>query len=88
MKKPIHFTHHAEVKLLLLRQHGFKMTKRDIAAILREPMRICLGYSGRKVAENHITNEYILRVIFEESPSELRVITMYPARGDRYESKL
>ena len=86
MEKPITFTRHAEFKLLLLGKHGFRLSKRDVQEVLREPIRIRQGYAGRKIAEQPITNEHLLRVVFEESASEIKVITMYPARRNRYES--
>ncbi len=85
MERPIIFTDHAEFKLLLLGRHGFKLLKQDIRDILREPQRILSGYAGRKIAEKPITKEHTLRVVFEESPSAIKVITMYPARRNRYE---
>jgi hypothetical protein len=88
MSKIIVFTHHAEFKLVLLTKHGFKITKQQIKAILKEPNRICPGYAGRKIAERQITNMHLLRVVFEESSSEIKVITLYPGRRDRYETEL
>ncbi len=88
MEKAIFFTRHAELKLLLLSKHGFKVTKQEIRDLLRRPSRIRAGYGRRKIAERPITSDHILRVVFEELSSELKVITMYPGRRDRYESKL
>ena len=64
---------------------GFKLSKQEVRETLREPVRIRVGYGGRRIAERQITNEHLLRVVFEESHLEMKVITMYPARRDRYE---
>ena len=88
MKKRIHFTKHAKAKMAILAGHGFKLTKPEVERVVRTPVRIRAGYEDRKIAEGFISEEYILRVIYEESPRELKIITLYPARRDRYESKL
>ena len=85
MEKRVIFTHHAEKKLSLLVQHGFRFSKREIENIVQAPLRIRPGYMGRKVAEDIISEEHLLRVIYEELPRELKIITMYPARRKRYE---
>ena len=70
--------------MLLLQQHGFKIDKRKIEELLRAPLKTRGGYAGRKVAEGDLTREHILRVVFEESPNEVSVVTIYPVRRDRY----
>ena len=85
MEKTVVFTQHAEKKLLLFHRHGFKFSKQEVEDIVKTSARIRLGYASRKVAERIISEEHLLRVIFEEFPRQLKIITMYPARRERYE---
>ncbi len=41
------------------------------------------GYRGRKIAEKAMDAEHALRVVYEERPGELEVITFYPVRRKR-----
>ena len=77
MEKPVVFSRHAEYKLQLLRQHGFEISKKEVEEILKNPERVSAGYVGRKIAE---------RVVFEDLPRQLKIITMYPSRRGRYEN--
>ena len=86
MEKPIIFSRHAEYKLLLLRRHGFLFSKKEIEEVVRNPLRIRSGYVGRKIAEQIISERYIFRVVFEDLPRQLKIITMYPSRRNRYEN--
>ena len=88
MTKRTSFKRHAEFKLSLLRQHGFKITKTEVERTLGNPLKVRPGYAGRKIAEGHLTAIHLIRVVFEELPHEWKVITIYPARRDRYENKL
>jgi len=88
MLKSIAFTRHAEFKLALLRKHGFRVTRVNVEAALRKPIRVLSGYSGRKIAESHLTEDHLLRVVFEESSEGSKVITLYPVRKERYESHI
>ena len=83
--RKILFTKHAEAKMALLAEHGFRVTKSKVEGTLRDPQRISPGYKGRKIAERSISEEHLLRVVYEESFREVKVITLYPARRDRYE---
>jgi hypothetical protein len=41
---------------------------------------------GRKVAQRAITERHVLRVIYDEGPEEIRIVTFYPGRRSRYEA--
>ena len=86
MEKPIVFSKHAEYKLLLLRRHGFNFSKKEIEEIVRNPARIRSGYVGRKIVEQVISERHVFRVVFEDLPRQIKIITMYPSRRDRYEN--
>jgi hypothetical protein len=53
--------------------------------ILQSPERILAAYSGRKIAQGALTNDLMLRVVYEETEGGILVITMYPAERRRYE---
>ena len=77
VNKVIIFSRHSELKLFLLRRHGFKVAKHDVEETLKIPTRVYAGYEGRKIAEREITQRHVLRVVFEESSKEIKVITYY-----------
>ena len=84
-KKPIRFTEHAELKTEILKNHGFKVSEEFINSTIYEADRIEWTYKGRRVAQKVIGENHVLRVIFEEHPEEIVVITLYPGRRERYE---
>ncbi len=86
MEKPVVFSKHAEYKLQLLRQHGFEFSKKEIEEIVRNPERVIAGYVGRKIAERVVSEHHLVRVVFEDLPRQLKIITMYPSRRGRYEN--
>ena len=57
-------------------------------AIIRtvlEPEHVSRAHTGRWVAHRGLSDQHILRVIYEELPRERLVITFYPVRRSRYE---
>ena len=82
--KPVRFTQHATGKLELLRQWGFTIDREKIASDLARHHESSPGYQGRSIARLQLDEGHILRVVYEEN-GEVVVITMYPARQDRYE---
>ena len=83
--KKIALTQHAKMKLVILARHGFKITEDDIKDVILGPDRLSEGYKDRKVAQRRFGPEYVLRVVYEELDNEIRVITVYPGRRERYE---
>jgi hypothetical protein len=43
------------------------------------------GYYGRKIAQGLLSENLILRVVYEESEGEITVVTVYPGERRRYE---
>lgn len=86
--KRIVFSQHAELKFAILDSHGFHLEKAIVETTLINPDRIEAGHKGRKIAQRIFDGTHVLRVIFEELPNELRVITFYPGRRDRYETEV
>ena len=75
-------------KLQLLRERGFIITKDQVFDCLGKPDRISLGQKGRKIAQKQYDDTHVIRVVFAELDDIQRVITVYPARRDRYENEL
>jgi len=66
----------------------YKMERRGISSdkvseTLIQPYSIVDGKFGRKIAQR-IYGDYVLRVVFEDHPEHVLVITAYPARAERY----
>ena len=66
----------------------YKMRKRRISSekvveTLTQPSEIADGKFGRKIAQR-VYGSHVLRVIFEEHPEHILVITTYPAKAERY----
>ncbi len=82
--KPVRFTRHALEKLDLPRKWGFTIDPERVIGDMNDLHESAPGYGGRLVARLQLDEEHILRVVYEEN-GEVVVITMYPARQDRYE---
>ena len=85
MEKPVVFSKHAEYKLQLLREHGFEFSKKEVEEIVKNPEQISAGYVGRKIAARVVSKQHVVRVVFEDLPRQLKIITMDPSRRGRYE---
>jgi hypothetical protein len=82
-KKPIEFSPHAKEKLKRLVSVG--VTADKAIDTIMQPESLTLGYFGRKIAQSILTNELLLRVVYEETDNSILVITLYPAKRQRYE---
>lgn len=61
------------------------MTAELVEAVLTAPERVVAGYKARLVAQGHLDEHHVLRVVFEEGAGERRIVTLYPGRRERYE---
>ena len=82
------FSSHAENKFAILKHHGFDVSKETIISTLEGPDKVETGYKSRKIAQKNIDKSHVIRVIFEELPTIVKVITFYPGRRKRYEDQL
>ena len=82
------YTKHANFKFRVLKQHGFVITKEQVEDIIKEPERVVLGRRGRLIAHKSVSQTDLIRVIYEENGDEIRIITFYPARRERYEDQI
>lgn len=84
MKKNV-FSLHALNKIQILNKHQIFVNKNLITKIITKPDRIESGYKNRLVAQGVLDDKHILRVVYEESEEEIKIITIYPGRRSRYE---
>ena len=84
MKKII-FSKHAIEKLDILRKHGLNLKSDIIEKVIKDADHIEHGYKDRLIAQKELDLIHVLRVVFEETESNIKVITFYPGRKDRYE---
>jgi hypothetical protein len=82
-KKPIVLSPHAKDKLKRL--ITVEITEDKAVKTIRNPESLTLGYFGRKIAQLPLTDEHLLRVIYEENDNSILIITLYPAKRRRYE---
>ena len=86
--REIVFSNHAEDKFSILQQHGFIITKDIISDAVKNPDIILPGYRNRKIAQKVIDENHIIRVVFEDFPDKIKIITFYPGRRKRYEDEI
>ena len=81
----VRFSHHALLKFELLRAHGLDLSEEEVVEAVRQPSGVFPGYMGRSVAQRELDDERVLRVVYEEMPGEVVIVTFYPGRKERYE---
>lgn len=84
MDKPIRFTKHALQKFADLAELGFVVTQEQVLDVLNDPDHI-VTTADPPIAQKPISERHVLRVVFVEATDEIRIVTFYPARKDRYE---
>ena len=84
----IEFTFHAKQKIEILKRHGVNLTLKQIEDVVAEPENVLKSNRNRFIAQKSLDNEHILRVVFVRENGDVRIITFYPAKRERYESKL
>ncbi len=83
--KKIVFSFHALNKIKILSNHKIFVDKNLITKIITKPDKIESGYKNRLVAQAMLDDKHVLRIVYEESDKEIKIITMYPGRRSRYE---
>ena len=85
VNKVYRFSQHAKIKLEVLRKHGISLNEKMVVDIARNPEAIFESYSGRKIAQGSFDERRVLRIVLEERPDEILIITFYPGKRERYE---
>lgn len=82
--KPIRLTGHARDKFTLFARHGLVIAEDSVLATVATPEWEEPGHGGRLVRQRALDATHVLRVVIEETDSELVVVTFYPGRRSRY----
>ena len=80
----IRLTLHAALRLARLSELGIEVNEALIADILAEPEKVEVGKYGRLIAQGPLNDRYVLRIVYEQNPDELVVVTVNPGRRSRY----
>ncbi len=81
------FTNHAKVKFKILERHGFNITEAQIKRVIENPASKIHGRNDRLIVQRPFDDTHMIRVICEiEENDNIKVVTFYPARRERYES--
>jgi hypothetical protein len=83
----IRFTKHAEEKFLILKRHGFIVSRQDIIAAVLHPDLIDHSRTPLKIAQCGFDKSRVLRVVYRDVDEAKIIITFYPGRRNQYEKK-
>lgn len=86
--KNIVFSEHARDKFSILEQHGFIVSEAEVIAAILSSDKILPGYGGRNIAQKATDEKHVIRVVFENFPDMIKIITFYPGRRKRYEDEV
>jgi uncharacterized DUF497 family protein len=81
----IKFSEHAYLKLDILKSHGILLTIEVVQDAIANPDKIEEGYKGRMIAQKGLDTSHVVRVVYEKHGEEIKVITFYPGRRERYD---
>jgi hypothetical protein len=84
MDKPIRFTNHARQKFVDLANLGFVVTEAQVLDTVRDPSYVDTSVDP-PIAQKPISDRHLIRVVFVEAEDEIRIVTFYPARRERYD---
>ena len=87
-ERPIRFTDHAIDKIKQERERGFEVDQHLAMEILLHPNQVLPARAGRIFAQSPIDERHLLRVLFEEEPEELVIITVYVGSRRQYEIQI
>ena len=79
------YTKHSIFKFEILAKHGFSITKEQIEDTIQQPDKLMVSEMGRLIAQKAIDKTHLIRVIYIRKDDEVKVITFYPTRRQRYE---
>ncbi len=78
------FSEHAKIKFDILARHGLDLNENIITDILEKPELTEKGYLGRKIAQGQLDETRVLRIVYEEKPEGIFIVTFYPGKRERY----
>ena len=84
MRKPVRFIGHAIYRLGLANARGFNVSQEAVIESVYQPDSIVPSGRGRYIIQSALDDIFMLRIVVEEN-DEIVIVTLYPARRDRYE---
>lgn len=85
VEKAIIFSDHANYKIDALKELGVFLSRDFIESVVVNPDKVLKGYAGRLVAEKEYDGNRTIRVVYDEKKDSIIIITVYPARKERYD---
>ena len=61
----------------------YNLTEKAVIESIKNPDEVIKGHSGTLIAHKFI-NEHLLRIVYEKEENKIKVITVYPAKKERY----
>lgn len=62
---------------------AYNLTEQLVKDAVRNPDEIVEGYEGRLIAHK-LLDRHVLRVVYLKQKDDIKVITVYPAKKERY----
>ena len=87
MDKLVRFTKHARKKFDDLKELGFTVSEQQVLETISNPEKVDRTVDP-PIAQKSVSERHVLRVVFVEEDDEIRVVTFYPGRKDRYEDEV
>lgn len=80
----IHFTKHAVEKFRILKEHGVKISRKDVIHAIQKPEMLDYSRLPLKIAQCDLDKAHVLRVVYKEEDGNQIIITFYPGRRTQY----
>jgi len=81
----IHFTRHALEKFIILRRHGFPVSRQSVLQTLQHPDTVNSSRKPLMIAQRNFDKSHVLRVVYKEERDVRVIITFYPGRKNQYD---
>ncbi len=79
----IYFTKHSKTKILILIDHGFKVSEEFVLLAIKTPDRV-FHRGGQKMFLKIYDEKHAIQIVCEVSEEIIKVITIFPVRRRRY----
>lgn len=84
--KEIRFSQHSQNKIAILNRHRILITQQFIIETVTVPDRIEIKEDNKRIAQKSFNENLVIRVVYREFVAFVLIITLYPARKNRYEN--
>ena len=81
----IYFTKHAQDKFDILEKHKFFVSKEQVIEAIENPEEIDRSRLPLLIAQKKFDKLHVLRVVYKQEESLIKIITFYPGRSKQYE---